>query len=156
MIFIGIDPGFSGAIAFLEPGSGNLTVTDMPVAPNTKGKNELNLHSLATELYQHPHRCITMIEKVHAMPNQGVSSVFRFGQGFGAIQMAVTGHGHEVHYVSPAAWKKYFKLSKDKGVSRSLAAQRFPQAADLFSRVEDDGRAEAALIALYAKETVKI
>jgi len=68
--------------------------------------------------------------------------------------MAVTGHGYEVYYVTPAVWKKHFKLSKNKGVSRSLACQRFPEAADQFTRVKDDGRAEAGLIALYGAERI--
>lgn len=89
------------------------------------------------------------------MPKQGVASMFRFGENFGAVQMAVAGHGYEYHYVTPMMWKKHFRLSKNKGASRSLAMQRFPDNADLFSRVKDDGRAEAALIALYAYETVK-
>ena len=66
--------------------------------------------------------------------------------------MACVGHGYEMHYATPASWKKHFKLSKDKGVSRATASQRFPQNAELFKRVKDDGRAEAALIALYGYE----
>ena len=68
--------------------------------------------------------------------------------------MAVTGHGYEVHYVTPAVLKKHFKLSRDKGVSRSRASQRSPEAADRFTRVKDEGRAEAALIALYGAERI--
>lgn len=90
------------------------------------------------------------------MPGQGISSAFRFGEGYGAIQMALVGHGWERHYVTPVKWKKHFGLSKDKGVSRALASQRFPAYANLFSRVRDDGRAESALMALYAYETIKL
>lgn len=100
---------------------------------------------------------MAVLEQVHAMPKQGVSSTFRFGQCYGALQMAVVGHGYEVHDVTPQKWKKHFGLSNDKGVSRSVASQRFPQCAELFKRVKDDGRAEAALMALYgAEELLKI
>jgi crossover junction endodeoxyribonuclease RuvC len=58
--------------------------------------------------------------------------------------------------VTAAKWKKYFNLSQDKGISRRLASERFPHDAEQFSRVKDDGRAEAALLALYAAETFKL
>lgn len=152
-MIVGIDPGFTGAIAFL--GSDGLEVHDMPVFLSPKGKTELNLHALGTLLMPRGEgRQIAVVEQVAAMTKQGVSSVFRFGQGYGAIQMAVTGHGYEIHYVPPGTWKKHFRLSSDKGVSRSLATQRFPAAGHLFTRVKDDGRAEAALIALYGAEKI--
>lgn len=152
-IICGVDPGYSGAIAILDPQSNALLIQDMPTAPNAKGKVELDLNALAQLLIPtYEGRCMAVLEKVATMPNQGISSAFRFGQGYGAIEMALVGHGWERHYVTPPTWKKHFKLSKDKGVSRSMAAQRFPAQADLFARVKDDGRAEAALIALYGKE----
>lgn len=161
MYLVGIDPGFSGAIAFLDPGSMRLHVHDMPVAPNPKGRVELDLHALGSLLRPEadeyaPQRLIAMLEFVAARPGQGAPATFRFGQGYGAVEMALTGHGWERHYVTPTTWKKHFKLSADKGVSRALASRRFPAQASLFSRVRDDGRAEAALIALYAHETLKL
>jgi crossover junction endodeoxyribonuclease RuvC len=81
--------------------------------------------------------------------------MFRFGETYGATQMAVAAHAMPIHYVTPAKWKGHFKLSRDKGVSRSVAIQRFPKNAADFSRVKDDGRAEAALIALYGSEVTK-
>jgi len=95
---------------------------------------------------------MAFIEQVAAMRGQGVSSMFRFGETYGATQMAVAAHKIPIQYVTPAKWKSHFRLNRDKGVSRGLATQRFPDCADLFKRVKDDGRAEAALIALYGKE----
>jgi len=134
-VIVGIDPGFSGAVAFYKSETHWLEVYDMPVLKNAKGKTVLNLQ-----------------EQVAAMRGQGVSSMFRFGETYGATQMAVAAHAIPIHYVTPAKWKGHFKLSRDKGVSRSVAIQRFPKNAADFSRVKDDGRAEAALIALYGAE----
>ena len=78
--------------------------------------------------------------------------MFRFGQQVGAIEMAVAASGHQLRYVTPAVWKSYFGLSADKGVARGYAMKRFPALADQLTRVKDDGRAEALLIALYGKE----
>jgi len=89
---------------------------------------------------------------VAARPGQSAPATFRFGQGYGAIEMALAAHKIPVQYVTPSQWKKHFGLSKDKGASRGLATQRFPSHASDFQRVKDDGRAEAALIALYGKE----
>jgi crossover junction endodeoxyribonuclease RuvC len=155
MILVGIDPGFTGAIALLEPGSWTLKVHDMPVLPGPKGKTELDLRGLAEILIpSNQGRNVAAVERVSAMPSQGVSSVFRFGQTFGAIQMAVAAHGYETHYPPPSQWKKHFGLSSDKDTSRLLAMQRFPEAADHFKLKKHDGRAEAALLALYAYEKI--
>jgi len=152
MIYIGIDPGFSGAIAFYAPKENIVSVYDMPVYQNAKGKTEINLYELHEILEpetDEPHMAI--IEQVAAMRGQGVTSMFRFGQSYGVTQMAVAAHKIPMQFVTPAKWKSYLGLSRDKGVSRSLASQRFPKQADLFKRVKDDGRAEAALLALYGK-----
>lgn len=149
-MIIGIDPGFSGAIAFYWPDRRHVEILDMPVAPGPKGKTELLMGSLYDALNAAP--CDAWVENVSAMPGQGVSSMFRFGQTVGAIQMAVAARGHSLRLVTPVKWKGYFGLSKDKGAARGLAARRFPAYASLFGRVKDDGRAEAALIALYGAE----
>lgn len=170
MLILGADPGFTGAIAFLDPGTMDLQVHDMPVVAETKGKVSINLMGLGMLLApssQHNKpggysRLMAVIEKVHAMPKQGGSSTFRFGEGYGALQMACAGHGYEMRYVTPNVWKKHFGLIFPKDTpgkligdaSRGLAIQRFPQNAQEFSRVKDHGRAEAALIALYGAEVL--
>ena len=156
MLIVGIDPGYSGAIAFLDPQGPLFVVHDMPVAPSVKGRTELDLNQLYQLLRQDYMRKVVMLEKVATMPGQGISSAFRFGQGYGAIEMALVACGYERHYVTPPVWKKYFGLSKDKGSSRALACQRLPDHAFRFSRVKDDGRAEATLLALYAQEKLNL
>lgn len=153
MVVIGIDPGFTGAVAIFRPSIRALSIYDMPVMPNSKGKTEINLYALHDILEREDDtRHIAVVEQVAAMRGQGVSSMFRFGQGFGAIQMSLAAHKIEARYITPSKWKSHFNLSRDKGLSRSIASQRFPEYADMFKRAKDDGRAEACLIALYGSE----
>ena len=152
MLIYGIDPGFTGAIALYWPDTGKLEVHDMPVMKNPKGKTIINPHGVLDILANEGGKSLAVIEQVSAMPNQGVSSMFRFGEGYGHLQMACAASKLPLQYVTPATWKKHFNLSRDKGVSRGVAMQRFPNQAQQFSRVRDDGLAEAALIALYAAE----
>lgn len=153
MISVGVDPGFGGAICWLE--GSTATVFDMPVVPGPKGRTQLNYWALL-EILRRPagvDEPITVwVEQVASRPGQGVSSVFRFGQQLGAIEMAAVACRHELRYVTPAVWKRAFGLSADKGVARSVAMQRFPGIADMFRLKKHDGRAEAALIALYGAE----
>ena len=126
-------------------------VEDMPVVPGAKGKTELSMRAAYELLATDGERAVVWLERVGARPGQGVSSMFRFGQQLGALEMAAAAHGHELRYVTPSVWKKYHGLSADKGVARGEAMNRFPLLAELFRRVKDDGRAEACLIALYGQ-----
>jgi len=154
MLYLGIDPGFTGAIACHDGDTGGLVVLDMPILVAKSGKKEIDHVALFDSLTppDDGRRVIAYLEQVHSMPKQGLSSTFRFGQGYGALQMALLAHRTSTVDVTPQKWKKHFGLQRDKGASRGLATQRFPAYAHLFKRVKDDGRAEAALIALYAKE----
>ena len=156
MMLIGLDPGYSGAITLYWPATGHIEVHDMPTLKNAKGKAVLDMHGILQILEpEGDGQRVAYIEQVSAMPGQGVSSMFRFGEQYGALQMALAATKTPTHYVTSAVWKKHFGLSREKGVSRGLAMQRFPAFADTFKRVKDDGRAEATLIALYGKETMK-
>lgn len=132
-----------------------LKIHDMPVGKSSTGKNVVDLRALAMLVDPGEYtRAIAVLERVHAMPKDGVAGAFSFGEGYGGLRMAVIGHGYEDRYITPQAWKKHFRLSSDKGVSRSYACTRFPAYASYFARVMDDGRAEAALIALYGAEVL--
>ena len=152
MIILGIDPGFSGAVAFYSPKDNLIIVRDLPTTKDPKNRTIMNMPALYDLLGTHGEHVEAVVEFVASRPGQASGATFRFGQGYGAIQMALAAHKIPVQYVTPAKWKKHFGLSKDKGASRGLAIQRFPQIADQLARVKDDGRAEAALIALYGKE----
>ena len=155
--FIGIDPGYSGAVAVLKANGELMGVFDMPVMTQENGKKALNMPMLYSMLSfkesGEDSHVEAIVERVSAMPKQGISSTFRFGETFGAIQMAVLANDISMRLVTPAKWKAHFHLKRDKGASRYLATIKFPKHAFYFSRVKDDGRAEAVLMALYGLET---
>jgi crossover junction endodeoxyribonuclease RuvC len=146
---IGIDPGVSGAIAFVSEDGELQQVFDMPVF-KIKGKSKLDVHQLGTILRQ-AGEGRAVIELVGAMPGQGVTSMFTFGFATGALHGAVGALSMPLETVTPQKWKAHFRLGKDKDEARQLATRKWPHGP--FSRVKDAGRAEAALIALYAIET---
>lgn len=155
MFIVGIDPGNTGAIACLDLKTCDVTVLDMPTYKGKSGKvvvNPMELLEILEPPSSEPGSVMAVLEHVWSRPKEGVSSAFRFGQNYGSLQTALAAHKYPVHDVTPPVWKKHFGLNSEKGVSRGLAIQRFPRQADLFKRVKDDGRAEAALIALYGKE----
>ncbi len=149
-LLVGIDPGFTGAIALLDPDTWELQVHDMPVFPGANGKTETDCHAVGRLLSIPPNgRQIAVLEKVWAFQGQGISSAFRFGDCYGALRMAVIGHGFEIANPTPRTWKKHFGLNAKKPGSRKLATERFPNNATDFALVKDHGRAEAALLALW-------
>jgi crossover junction endodeoxyribonuclease RuvC len=155
MLIYGIDPGFTGAVSIYDTELDSLIIHDIPVVKSPKGKTLINLPELLSILNNTENQpSLAAIELVNAMPNQGVSSTFRFGQGFGQLQMGIVASKLPIEYVTPRQWKKYFDLTRDKGESRRLAKLCFPNHAHYFKRVKDDGRAEAELIGLYAKENL--
>ena len=153
-MIIGVDPGKSGAIALLDDDGRLYEVADMPVvgpiiSPVLLAEIVHNwIHPLALPPYG-----MAVIEDVHAMPEQGVSSVFSFGRSLGVAEGVLAGEGLAITYVSPAKWKRALGLTKDKGASRRRAIETWPHMGKAFARVKDNGRAEAALIGLwYAKK----
>lgn len=154
-IHIGIDPGLSGAIAFYDPRRLTLEVTDMPTwqAKNKQGKTKRGVdpYGLGRLLDKGPFapECQATVEDVHAMPGQGVTSVFSFGFSAGVVHGVLGSLRIPMLRVPPAVWKKAMGLSSDKDMSRRRASEIFPSYAHLWARAKDDGRAEAALLAKY-------
>ena len=144
---LGVDPGKTGALA-LTVANELVAVEDMPTID--KRVNATVLAKLVDDwCYQHGIR-LAVIENVHAMPKQGISSAFNFGRGLGVVEGIVLAKAIPVTFVSPAKWKADMALAgKDKGASRQLATDTWPTWADAFKRVKDDGRAEAALMAKW-------
>jgi len=144
---LGIDPGLSGALAFFDPETEELEVHDMPVHVINK-KNHIDLYALALLVDSYPVKK-AIIENPGAMPGQGVTSMFRFGYACGVAQAMVAAHLIPMDLVRPAKWKKAMGLTKDKDACRQRASQTWPQHAKLWPLKKHDGRAEAALLALY-------
>lgn len=149
-MIIGVDPGKSGALARLDDAGRLLEVADMPVVGPIISAHLLDeiVHNWVDPMFDPPYGT-AVIEDVHAMPKQGVSSVFSFGRSLGVAEGVLAGNGLSLRYVSPAKWKRALGLGNDKGVSRRRAIELWPEHAKAFARVKDDGRAEAALIAYW-------
>lgn len=154
MIYIGIDPGLSGAIAFLDTQNGSLDIVDMPaveVLRNGKKKREVSAQMLAGLIRSRTNgRPVSAaLERVNAMRGQGVSSVFSFGRSSGIIEGVIAALNFPLTLVTPQRWQKEVGVRGGKDGSRLRAAELFPANASSFSRVKDDGRSDAALIAFW-------
>ena len=162
MIFIGIDPGLKGAVAWYKcDDAPRLYVVDIPThkaTVNGKPRNRLDITELGA-LFQvrlAPVKdTLAIIEDVHAMPLQGVASSFTFGFVAGAIQQSVCDAGIRAVLVPPATWKRRLGISADKNEARALATKIFPQYADLWAKVSHADRAEAALLAYYGSKFLR-
>jgi crossover junction endodeoxyribonuclease RuvC len=153
MLVIGIDPGQTGAIAAMW-GDKVLAVKDMPVSARLQGKgNAVNTGELASILMEMrvPGKpVLVVLEAVHAMPGQGVSSSFNFGDSVGAVRGVVGALQYPLMMVTPQKWKKRAGLiGKDKDAARTLAINRHPQVAHYLKRKKDGGRADAICIAEF-------
>ena len=143
---LGIDPGLSGAWAALWP-SGAIAAGDLPIAGNEIAAPEL------ARLVRSLRPYAAIVETVGAMPGQGLSSTWRFAQATGSVLGVLGACSIPLHRVAPGVWKRRFGLSKDKDDARALAIRLWPDCTS-FTRKRDHGRAEAALMARLAAETV--
>lgn len=153
MKLIGIDPGLEGAIAVIyvdRSGAVDLEwVYDMPTVEITKGKRQVSEHGLIGLLIDIGHVDHVAVEQVGPMPKQGVTSTFNFGRGVGVIATALVALQRPTTYLRPQEWQKALGRPANAGKDWSLtrARQLWPDST-LFDRQSDDGRSDAALIAL--------
>ena len=157
MKIIGIDPGLSGAIAVLENNK-VIKLFDMPVMPDgKKNKKQLNSAHLAQYISNNIvdiNKSIVVVEQVNAMPGQGVTSMFNFGQTFGAIKCISATLKLPIFFVRPSKWKKHFELiNSSKDASRTKAIEMYPSYAENLSRKKDVNKSDAILIARFFSET---
>ena len=162
MIIIGIDPGISGSICFFEDGK-ILDVIEMPtMTEGKKNKKQVNgsqiYNEISKRIKNNEKRDIrVIIENVSAMPGQGVTSMFNFGQSFGILKGICSAMQLPMYFVRPAKWKKYFNLiNSQKDASRTRAIEIFPYFSSQLSRKKDSNKADAILIASFYYETYKI
>ena len=161
MLIIGIDPGISGAICFFEDGQIN-EIIDMPVmADGKKNKRQINGPQVYNEVLKRINKfpkkdIIVVIEQVSAMPGQGVTSMFNFGQSFGVLKGICSAMQLSMYFVRPAKWKKYFGLIKtEKDASRTKVIEIFPYISSQLSKKKDSNKADAILIASFFYNTYK-
>ena len=162
MLIIGIDPGISGAICFFENGK-ILDVVEMPtMTEGKKNKKQVNGAQIFNEILKRINELEkdnvrVIIEQVSAMPGQGVTSMFNFGQSFGILKGICSAMQLPMFFVRPAKWKKYFNLiNSEKDASRTRAIEVFPYFSTQLSRKKDSNKADAILIASFYYETYKI
>ena len=162
MLIIGIDPGISGSICFFEDGEIK-DVIDMPtMTEGKKNKKQVN----GSQIFNEISKRITdldkinikvVIEQVSAMPGQGVTSMFNFGQSFGILKGICASMQLSMHFVRPAKWKKYFNLiNSEKDASRTKAIEIFTYFSENLSKKKDNNKADAILIASFFYETYKL
>ena len=161
MIYIGIDPGLNGAVAYL-PRGGITVVQDTPtmeVESSGKTRNKYNIAAMAAMLrpYSYGSEVLVILESVHSMPKQGVASSFTFGEGLGMWKGIIAAFNLPLEMPSPQRWKKEMMadMGRDKDASRLRAIQLFPEMGDRLERKKDDGRAEALLLAEYGRRLRK-
>ena len=162
MLIIGIDPGISGSICFFEDGK-ILDVLEMPtMTDGKKNKKQVNGAQIYNEISTkirgiEKQNLRVIIEQVSAMPGQGVTSMFNFGQSFGILKGICSAMQLPMYFVRPAKWKKYFGLIKsEKDASRTKAIEMFPYFSSQLSKKKDSNKADAILIASFYYETYKI
>ena len=158
MLIVGIDPGISGSICFFEEGK-ILDVIEMPVMTDgKKNKKQVNGAQIYNEIFKRidtSHKDIrVVIEQVSAMPGQGVTSMFNFGQSFGILKGICSAMQLPMFFVRPAKRKKYFNLiNSQKDASRTRAIEIFPYFSAQLSKKKDSNKADAILISSFFYET---
>ena len=157
MKIVGIDPGLSGAIAILEDNK-VLSLFDMPVmSEGKKNKKQLNSAQLVNILRENilnSEDIAVVVEQVNAMPGQGVTSMFNFGQTFGAIKGVSAALNLPIFFVRPSKWKKHFELiNSSKDSSRTKVIEMYPSLSGQLSKKKDVNKSDAVLIARFYYET---
>ena len=161
MLIIGIDPGITGSICFFEDGK-ILDVIEMPtMTEGKKNKKQVNGSQIYNEIFKRINETDkkeikVIIEQVSAMPGQGVTSMFNFGQSYGILKGICSAMQLSMYFIRPAKWKKYFNLiNSEKDASRTKAIEIFPYFSNNLSKKKDSNKADAILIASYYYETFR-
>ena len=159
MLVIGIDPGISGSICFFKDGK-IFDIIEMPnMAEGKKNKRQVNGAQIYNEISSRiknfgKEDIKVVIEQVSAMPGQGVTSMFNFGQSFGVLKGICSAMQLPMYFVRPAKWKKYFNLiNSEKDASRTKAIEIFPYISSKLSKKKDANKADAILLASFFFET---
>jgi crossover junction endodeoxyribonuclease RuvC len=146
-LILGIDPGVTGAWAIIDHRGNLVLVGDLPVAG--EGARRMVAGAVLADIIKHHRPDRAVVERVGAMPGQGVASMFKFGQAVGTVVGVLAALAVPTLYVAPAVWKRHHNLPADKESARQRALELWPARASDFARKLDHGRAEASLIGLW-------
>ena len=145
--YVGIDPGSTGAIAFLGENEEFLAIIDYPGSSSELWMVLQDLKAIQVNL--------AILEQVHSMPKQGVATTFKFGTNFGIWQMACSAMEWPTELITPQRWRKILDssvpLKPEKEDLRQYALRKWPEASNYLKRKKDHGRAEAMIMSMYAK-----
>ena len=161
MLIIAIDPGINGAICFFENGQVKEVIEMPTMAEGKKNKRQVNGHQMYNELSSrikgyNSLNINVIVEQVSAMPGQGVTSMFNFGQSFGVIKGVCAAMRLPIFFVRPAKWKKHFGLiNSQKDASRTKAIEMFPKISSILAKKKDSNKADAILIASFYENIIK-
>ena len=159
MLIIAIDPGINGAICFFENGQVKEVIEMRTMAEGKKNKRQVNGHQMYNELSSrikgyNSLNINVIVEQVSAMPGQGVTSMFNFGQSFGVIKGVCAAMRLPIFFVRPAKWKKHFELiNSSKDASRTKVIEMYPKLSNQLSKKKDVNKSDAILIARFFSET---
>ena len=157
MIIFGVDPGVSGAICVLKEGK-IIEIYETPtMIDGKKNKRQVNGAEVTNIFLKELHnedKAKVVVEHVTAMPGQGVTSMFNFGQSFGVIKGVCSALSLPIYFIRPTKWKKHFNLiNTNKDASRTKVIQIYPEISSKLSRKKDSNKADAILIARYFNDT---
>ncbi|MFZ2125384.1 MAG: hypothetical protein WAV01_02045 [Candidatus Saccharimonadales bacterium] len=157
-IYVGIDPGLTGAIAAIDHNGKVVMVKDLTTnlsgGKTAKVKMQISAAALRDdchELMQKYDVVMAAVERVTAMPGQGVAGVFSLGDTYGCIRAVLAVLIVPSEFPTPAVWKRAMSLDSDKERSRAMAIQLFPDSVEFFRRKKDHNRAEALLLAEWLR-----
>lgn len=146
-LFVGIDPGLKGAVGVIDQTGWFIGVFDLPIRHEKRHK--VIAVDMLAEILEDYRKADVMVEIQNPRPIQGVRSAFTTGLNYGRLTATLDMLGMRWHVVSPTDWKKAIGVTKDKDTSLEKARDLWPDAP--LTRKKDDGRAEALLIAEYAR-----
>lgn len=153
-LILGVDPGVSGALAFLDYLTGDLVeVVDMPVHKRAKGGTLLDEYGLARLIDERAARVVEAWTEIPTpRPGNGVANNATSLRNYGIVRGVIVGNFIPLHDVAPVTWKRSMKVTGDKDEARHEASKYWPHASSRWALKGQDGRAEAALIAMHGRK----
>lgn len=145
---VGVDPGKTGALTFIDPNTYKFYVHDMPITQLGERRWEVNGKELANIVFDRV-PVYGAIEDVWSLPNDGHVGAFSFGEAFGVVKGCLSAFDVKYQRVRPQVWKANLKAPKEKALSIQRCLELVPASKTVLTKASHDGRAESIMIALY-------